>query len=437
MRRWFFIVVTVVLAGAAWKFHAASVLERAHRIWALADQASQRFDFAAAHTHLVSYLQLRPTEAEAHLLAARCARRAEFLEEFTGPDSELPELIEGHLHAAEQRGIPAAAVALERTLAGIQHGGWFESERILFERVKQRTMDAPLVLEGLIYSYLRQFHFEKALACEEALLKLEPGNVQALLWRGRMRAVLRKRSDARADYEAALKLVPEFDAARYYLAEMFLNANQVREAEEQLKVLNGRAEKNLMVRLLWARCRIALGDESLGQELLDAWLAEAPPHHPRLLDAFDAAARVALSRGQADRAESYARRALQEAPLNTYALYDLARSLNAQGRRQEAQAIEGRLEKTKEDLGTVAHLWDRLAKDPSNLQLRNDLGEAYLRVGRSGDALIWLNSIVDRDPENRPTLETLAKFHARTGNQDVAAKFRGKLADPESTHHGE
>src|SRR5262249_40094344 len=151
---------------------------------------------------------------------------------------------------------------------------------ILFGRVKQGSADSALILEGLIHGYLRRFSFEKALVCEEALLKLEPSNVQALLWRGRMRATLRHRTGAFQDFEAALKLVPEFDAARYYLAELFLNTNHFQDAEAHLKILNERAAQNLNVRLLWARCRIAMGDDATGRQLLDAWLADAPPHHP-------------------------------------------------------------------------------------------------------------------------------------------------------------
>ena len=149
--------------------------------------------------------------------------------------------------------------------------------RVLFEQVKQGSADSALILEGLIHGYLRRFSFEKALVCQEALLKLEPGNIQALLWRGRMRATLKHRSGAREDFETALKLVPQFAAARYYLCELLLNTNQFHDAETHLKILNEQVAENLNVRLLWARCRIAMGDDAGGRQLLDLWLADVPP----------------------------------------------------------------------------------------------------------------------------------------------------------------
>jgi predicted Zn-dependent protease len=189
------------------------------------------------------------------------------------------------------------------------------------------------------------------------------------------------------------------------------------------------APNNLLVRLLLARCRIELGDDPAGAEL-DAWLQEAPPHHPRLVEALDAGARAALSCSQPEKAEGYARRALQELPLDQRALYNLSRSLNVQGRKQEAQEVEKLLAQVTKDLAIVARVWDRLAKDSTNLQLRYEMGDAYLRLKRPGDALVWLNSVLDRDPEHRATLQLLADYHEKCGRPALAAEMRQRLAAP-------
>jgi tetratricopeptide (TPR) repeat protein len=422
--------IVVVLGATAWKIHAASLEQRADALRQAADEACGRFDFARAQAHLVEYLTLRPTDADSHLLAARCARRAEFLEDYAGPNTELADIAAGHLRDAERLGTPPVAVALERMLAGIQHGSWFNSERLLFARVKERADETPLILEGLIQGYLRRLHFEKALACADALLRLEPGNVLALLWRGRIREEIKQRAGAREDYETALQSVPDFDAARYYLAELLFNSNQVQDARKHLDILNERAGQNLLVRLMSARCLIALGDEGPGLDLVDAWLADAPPRHARLLDALNAAARAALSLGQPERAEGYARRALKESPLNQYALVDLARSLDRQGRASEARDIEHQVEKINRDLETIGRDRERLTQDPANLDVRREIGDIYLRLGRPDEALMWLNSVLDRDPEHRPTLKTLADYHSRAGNQAMAAEMQRRLDHP-------
>jgi predicted Zn-dependent protease len=419
-------LTVLIAAGAAWKIHAASAAQRADQLWKLAEDACRRYDFRAAHGYLVGYLQFRPSDGQGQLLAARCARRSEFLADYDGDDPQLREAAAHHLRKAERLGITPEALAVERALAEVQHGSWFDNERLLVERVRELKPETPLILEGLIHGYLRHVNFEKALACEDALLRMEPGNLQGLLWRGRMRALLRQKPRARADYESALKLDPDFDPARYYFAEMLVAENECREAMAHLEILIEHAPKNLLVRLLWARCRLELGDDAVPD--LDAWLADAPPHHSRLLEALDARARAALVSRQPEKAENYARRALQELPLDKHALYNLMRSLNAQGRKQDAQEVEKQLAQVTKDLATVARVWDCLAKDSTNLQLRYELGDAYLRLARPGDALVWLNSVLDREPEHRPTLRLLADYYQKSRQATLAAEMKERLA---------
>jgi tetratricopeptide (TPR) repeat protein len=418
----------LLAAAAAWKFHAASAAARAEESREMADDACRRFDFGAAHGHLLRYLQLRPAEAEAHLRAARCARRAEFLEDYEGHDPDLREAASRHLAEAERLGAPPETVAVERILADMGHGAGFRNERLLVQRVRELTPDTPLILEGLIHAYLRHVNFEKALACQEALLRMQPGNLQGLLWRGRMRALLRRKTLAYEDFESALKLAPDFHPARYYMAEMLAAENRYPEAEPHVNVLIERSPKNLLVRLLWARCRVEMGHDSAGAEL-DAWLQDAPPHHPRLLEALDVAARVALSSSQPERAEAYARRALAECPLDKQALYHLSGSLNLQGRKQEAREVEQQLAQVLKDLAIVARVWEQLAKDSTNLGLRYELGSAYLRLARPGDALVWLNSVLDREPQHRATLRLLGDYYEQSGQRALAAAMRQRLAE--------
>jgi tetratricopeptide (TPR) repeat protein len=430
VKRWLILLAMVALAGTVWAVHAASVRQRAREMRRSADEACGRFDFLAAHSRWLAYLEDHPKEAEAHLLAARCARRAAFLEDYAGPHTELVDSFSDHLSTAERLGAPPETVALEKVLARVQHGRLSGDEGLLLELARAERADAPLILEALVQGHLRRLQFEKALTCVESLLEVQPDHALALLWRGRIREQFNQVQSGREDYERALQAVSDFDPARYYLAESLSRSQQTTEAEAHLQVLIERQADNLLVRLAWAKCRIALGDQSRGQELLDAWLAEAPPKYPRLLEALEASARLALALGQPSKAEAFARRALQESPLDQYALHHLANSLIAQERGQEARAVQEQLDKIKQDLRIVTRCRDELAKNPDDVSLRHEIGAAYLRVGRPGEALVWLNSVLVRDPKHKPTLQTLADYHARVGNDAAAAELRRRAADP-------
>jgi predicted Zn-dependent protease len=428
MRRWHILLSIAVLASVVLVILFSSFRRQSEDVRRLAENAYRRFDFLSAHAHLLSYLKVHPDEPEVHLLAARCARRAEYLEDYHGEAPELLDMIPRHLVAAERLGTAPVSLALERMLGRAQHGELSSIEPVLVDRVKQAGADAPVILEALIHGYLRQLHFEKALVCSESLLNLDPKNIHGYLWRGRIREQLKQLRSARDDYESALRLEPDFDAARYYLAESLLRVNKVKEAEDHLQVLHQRACQNLLVRLVWAKYQIAKGDQAIGQELLDAWLTDAPKNHPRQLEALIARAAVALATDRPVDAERFARRALKESPLDQYALYDLARSLNAQGQRQAAHAIEKQLDGIKQDLRSVARYKEQLARDPTNLRLRYDIGATYLRLGRPGEAFVWLNSVLDRDPQDKPTLQILAEYHSQAGIEARASQMRQRLA---------
>jgi tetratricopeptide (TPR) repeat protein len=419
-----------VLAGTVWTIRAVVAAQRAREMRGSAEEACRRYDFLAAHARWLAYLELYPKEGEAHLQAARCARRAEFLEDYTGRHLELLEAFSDHLRAARLLGARPTDVDIEEALAQTQHGRRSDHEDQLRESVQAGGADAPLILEALVHRHLRRLQFEQALGFVESLLEAKPDHALALLWRGRIREQFKQVQNGNEDYERALKVVPDFDAARYYLAESLFRSQQVPEAKAHLQVLLERGAENRLVRLAWAKCQIALGEQGVGQKLLDAWLAEAPDKHPRLLEALEARARMALEMGQPAEAEAFARRALQESPLDQYALYDLARSLNAQQRQQEAHAVEEQLEKIKQDLRMVSRCREELAKNPTDVSLRYEIGASYLRVGRPGEALVWLHSVLERDPKHRPTLQTLADYYAKAGNETAAAEMRRRAANP-------
>ena len=435
MKRLILALAFLAATGIACGLHAASVHRNAVRLHHLAEDAYQHYDFASAHAHLVAYLELRPEDSEARLLAARCARRAEFLEDYSGPNATLREQASRHLnrirHSRRESGYEtlAAAATLEEMLGQAQSGDLSSTELVLLVRIGERGPEAPLILEALICGYLRHLQCDKALVCIDSLLRLEPENVLALLWRGRIHEQIWQVRKATEDFASAIRIVPDFDAARYYLAESLLRSNQAEEARTHLEVLKEKAPDNLLVRLAWATCQIQAGENDIGQELLDRWLEDAPKDHPRLLEALTTRANLALTSGQAAEAERFARRALKESSLDQQALYVLSRSLDVQGRGQEARAIETQLNKIKEDLHQVAQCREKLAHDPNDLHLRHEIGAAYLRLDRPGEALVWLNGILDRDPRYRPALQALADYHARSGHTGMAAEMQRRLAE--------
>jgi len=83
----------------------------------------------------------------------------------------------------------------------------------------------------------------------------------------------------------------------------------------------------------------------------------------------------------------------------------------------------------------AAELYRRLvALDPSNVELHNNLGLTLHYLGRSDEALTWLEQGIEKDPTHQRIWLTLGFVSAQTGNVDRArdALHTAIQIDPDS-----
>src|SRR5438132_5868499 len=295
MKRWLAVFALILVMALGYGGYAMWRERHAQALLQSAGEAAQQLDFAQAYLLLEQLLEAQPGHARAHLLAARAARRAQFQESFLGPQAVLHAGIEPHLEQCRRLGGPAEDIALESLLLRVQQGERGNVEKILIQRVQSKEADAPLILEALIHACLNRQQRDRAAYFSETLLSLEPDNVQALDWHGQIRQALFSREAALQDLERAVELNPGFDDARFHLADLLLATGSYSEAIFHLDILHRRLPENLWVRLARARLLIGQGQTEAGAALLDAWLADAPPAHPRLLEALNERAGVALA----------------------------------------------------------------------------------------------------------------------------------------------
>jgi tetratricopeptide (TPR) repeat protein len=422
------ILAAIAVAGLTYCYYATQRQRRACHIHLDFEHALQRRDFVRAHALIVDYLRIYPGDAAVHLQAAQAARRAQFQETFVGPQTDVLNDAGRHLDDCSRLHGPEEPVALERSLLRVQQGELEGLEGTLFSYAETGNPDVPLVLEALIHGYLRRLNLDKARYCIEKLLTLEPDNVQALVWRGQLKEQFQNFPSAQEDYEQAVRLNPDFDSARISLVGHLMRSNRAEEAAEHLAVLEQRLPQNPLVRLALALCQVARGDTQTGRALLDDWLMKTPSTHPRRVEALTARANVSLTLEQPMEAEHYARQALRISPLDRNALHSLYRSLVAQGQDQEAKKVQTQLDRIKKDMEFVSEASTQIGQTPNDVLLRHRLGEAYARLGRSSEALIWFLSVLDRDPGYRPTLKALVEYYEHSGEDAKAAEYRQRLA---------
>jgi tetratricopeptide (TPR) repeat protein len=384
------------------------------QIWAqrhrsLAEQALARRDLTGALEHLKLCLRVWPTSSETHFLAARTARRAGLYDE-----------AEEHLRLCKKYdGVPEA-IELEQALVATQRGDW-KYEQYLHGCVTADHPDAELILEALVFSYMKTYRLGHAIKCLDYWLEHFPDNVLARLWRGRARELTRFFAEALEDYHRAVELAPDHFEARERLAELLIHKHQAAEALPHFEYLRQRQPDNAAVLLGLARCRAELAEQEAARELLDQFLATHPDHPVALTER----GKLALAMGQPAEAEPWLRRAAV-ASYDPETIYVLMRCLHQNGKAGEAKEWLARFQQVEADLKRVVKATRAITQRPNDPDLRCEVGTLMLRNGQEEEGLRWLNSALHEKPEHGPTLQALADYYGRHGRPDVAAGFRAR-----------
>jgi tetratricopeptide (TPR) repeat protein len=342
-KKWIALVALVPVGGIA--AYLLGVHFWANHHYRCAQEALDRRDFQQASVHLRKYLDARPGDSEARLLAARTARRQ-------GDFREAADL----LHVCEQKGSNLAGLELEHRLLRAQEGDRAEASSLLAAvAARPDAPEAPLVLEAVIEANLRVLmpaylqgltfpgnpaadEVENTRRAVERWLTLRPGSadqVQGLVWRAQTHVFAHADPLALQDLRKALEMDAEHFDARLHLA-MLLSQQAPGEASIHLKVLRGRQPDNYRVNIALATLKRRLGKLDESQEILDELLAVNPDDVSTLLER----GRVAMDVEDRAAAERWLRRAYQLAPRAPEVVLALSRCLRQAGKIEEAERLQ-------------------------------------------------------------------------------------------------
>jgi tetratricopeptide (TPR) repeat protein len=387
-----------------WRQHTA----RTHL--AAAFDALDRWDFAAARKHLAARLELWPNDGLAHLYAAEAARRAGDFEK-----------ARKHLAECERLKYRTDRTTLEAILLRAQTGGLAEAEPVLLKCVEREDLEAPLILEALGLAHLHAYDLQRAHERFSRLLTIQPRNVFARVWQGRLFEAVLSHHLAVQEYRAALEADPEYLPARLALADRtFIDAKDYAAAAAQYRQVLDREPASREGALGLARCLRYLGRHAEAVALLDGALAAHGRDGALLLE------RGLLAQADAKpaEAEGFFRRALAEQPNDRQALYSLYLALERLGKRDEAAATRERWERVTADAERMEKLRSRVAKSPNDPALYCDAAELCLRNGDYAEGMRWLQGALLKDSAYPRAHALLADAYERQGLAELSAAHR-------------
>jgi tetratricopeptide (TPR) repeat protein len=390
-----------------------------------AHAALKRRAYDSARASLRRYLEVRPGNAEAHLLLAQLDRRANNYADAAR-----------HLDACQRLGGSADALELERALGLIQQGIYnAELDALCSKHLAREDADQYLILEALSQGLTKTYRLNEALVCLNRMLVLQPDSTYALRRRAWIYTQGEEHDRAEADYRRALEIDPEDTVARLGLAQILLSARKNgRQAAEHFERLWA-ARQDATVALGLAQSWRLVGRLEDARHLLDDWLSS----HPGDALALAERGQLALNEQATEEAVTLLRRAVALSPYLFDAHYALYLGLTRLGRTTEAKESRVRMEQAKKqakkDKEEMAVLTQRLQQAPDDVDLRCQIAQIFLRYGEE-EGLRWLLLNVQNYPNHRPSHLALADYYDKQGQPARAVEHRRLAGAAAKGMHG-
>lgn len=301
--------------------------------------------------------------------------------------------------------------------------------------VKQKPKD-PAALNALGTLLMRAGRMDQAAECFDRALKARPNEPLILMNAAVCQARRKRWREAEAYCGRAAKATPQDPTPRLLLGDLHLRQGAAARAEAVWRDLAREHPRNPVVYERLGRARAKQG--RLKEALRD--FAEAQRLAPRWTDPYIGAGAACLKLQDFARAEKHFRRAAKIAPEALTPRLGIAEAAFAQGKRDEAIAInEGILGDFPGDQvvqNNLAYLYaekgvrldraqeiaERIAKaNPENASMKDTLGWVHYRRGRHAEAVKHLQEAARLAPERGTFQYHLGKALLASGRAGEAA----------------
>lgn len=398
--RWFLAFGVLILAGIGGALFGQHWWRRHQLNTARGLLADLRFEDAGRL--LDDYLRIRPSDAEAHLLAAQASRRA--------GDAEVAEQ---HLADCDRLQGETPESSLERVLLQAERGELGEKESWLQSRLEKGDADRILLLEGLAREYVVTVRHEEALDVIASLLRARPDHHRALVWRAQILGGQHRWNDALEEARRAVEFQPDSREARLISAEANEKVGQTEMAVREYGWLYERGTRSPAVVLGLGRCWQDLANFAEARKVLDAFVADQPAHADVLVER----GRLALREGESSSAESYFRRAVGADASNLEANRFLLHCLEVNGSSPESARLEGQLRQLEIRDGRIDQLFSAVRAAPTETEPRYRLGLFLIQNGRGEEGRYFLEGVLRHDPAHEPARAALAEYSKHPGRR--------------------
>lgn len=350
------------------------------------DEALARFQRAA---------ELRPDSGEAEFYLARTFRKRGDLVRF-----------EPHLKKARELGFSHKRLIRERWLLAAQTGRMSLAEQHLPELLKDPGGDGEEILLAYAAGYLRTVQTTKALLMLGLWKKDFPDDPRPHYYEGQV--YVQTRDDRAAEcFRSALELKSDYFKARLELAHCLRRLNKVTEAEQEYRRCLEAEPDNVEAQVGLAECLIREVKHGEAEPILKQVL-QADPHN---VPARVALAKIANFQHKPAEAVKYLEPCVKDRPRDITVRSAMGNALRQLKRNTEAQQHLDFVKKATKARDRVAQLRLRLNHNPNDVEARYEIGTILMDYGSPTEAVMWLEGVLDIDPNHAAARRALAKYH--------------------------
>jgi predicted Zn-dependent protease len=387
------------------------------RVRSQAVEALAAWDNARALSELRMALREDLNDKETLFLLARGHRRV--------GDYRRMSLILDRL--AELEGDPDR-ILRERRLAMAQSGQIDETEPYLPEMLVNAGVDGPDICQAFVQGYFSKLLIEPAISLLDTWQSSFPDDAQPLFMRGYVWRGMGHNEKAVEFFRKALAIAPERTLIRRQLAEALLETNQADQAEAQLAICLEQTPKDATVYRLLAQCSYLKGElESSRNRLQTALKLDPGDFEARRLNG-----QLALTQAAPAEAAAELQEVVRQRPHDLRAREALGRALQQLGQTAEAEEHFAFVSRGEESMARLNRLIREALEQPDNVAIRLQVGSILFEYGSAEDAVRWLQSVLDLEPEQPDAHRMLAEYYSKRGNPFTAATHSAFAAPEES-----
>jgi|688.fasta_scaffold314638_2 tetratricopeptide (TPR) repeat protein len=360
---------------------------------AMADWSDEESDKLSAQL-----VALKPEKAEYQFLRAKVLRRI-------GRFSEANTA----LQIAEKLKWPLNDIGREKILSVAQSGGVRGVSREISLILNSNLPDAEAVevYNAIANGHAAAYDIPEFMKCIDYWLKWQPEALRPKLLLADFLFRIGNHNGALQEYQKIVEKSEGSWDARFGLAKCQLTLNDPGNAEKNFEICyQQRPSGKTAVNLAKCYARLEKSDEAL--QMLKKYQDEED--RSTKAEILEELGRWHVERGLLDEARGYIDECLKVAPENFSAWHALSMIRSLQGDSDAAREALEHSQQLQKDASRLLELVSELADNPERDDFRLEAAQICFRNNRKSEALGWLNSILQRNPDHAEARETLKEY---------------------------